>query len=167
MEEQIRSIQMGSVEDLKNFVTAVITEAAFDKITGYIDDAKNSGNAEILWGGDYDKTKGYFIEPTVILTSDPKFKTMEEEIFGPVLTIYIYEDDELDRTLDLLDETSPYGLTGAVFARDREVIVRVTERLRYAAGNLDRKSTRLNSSHVAISYAVFCLKKKKLYQLHI
>jgi|SRR5690625_115214 len=135
MEEQIRSIQMGSVEDLKNFVTAVITEAAFDKITGYIDDAKNSGNAEILWGGDYDKTKGYFIEPTVILTSDPKFKTMEEEIFGPVLTIYIYEDDELDRTLDLLDETSPYGLTGAVFARDREVIVRVTERLRYAAGN--------------------------------
>src|SRR5690625_5942938 len=116
MEEQIRSIQMGSVEDLKNFVAAVITEAAFDKITGYIDDAKNSGNAEILWGGDYDKTKGYFIEPTVILTSDPKFKTMEEEIFGPVLTIYIYEDE-------------------------------------------DRKSTRLNSSHVTISYAVFCLKK--------
>src|SRR5690625_3159800 len=96
MEEQIRSIQMGSVDDLKNFVTAVITEAAFDKITGYIDDAKNSGNAEILWCGDYDKTKGYFIEPTVILTSDPKFKTMEEEIFGPVLTIYIYEDDELE-----------------------------------------------------------------------
>lgn len=135
LEEQIRSIRMGSVEDLTNFVTAVITETAFDKITEYIEYAKSSGKAEILAGGNYDKKEGYFIEPTVILTSDPKFKTMEEEIFGPVLTIYVYDDNKLDETLTLLDETSPYGLTGAVFARDRKVISRVMERLRYAAGN--------------------------------
>src|SRR5699024_556538 len=132
---QIKSIRMGSVEDLKNFVSAVITEHAFDKITSYIDFAKNSDQAEILIGGNYDKKDGYFIEPTVILTSDPRFKTMEEEIFGPVLTVFVYDDDQLDQTLDLVDSTSPYGLTGAIFARDRYVVKKVSDRLKYAAGN--------------------------------
>lgn len=132
---QIRSVKMGTVEDFTNFMSAVITEQAFEKISGYIDYAKNAENAEILIGGGYDKSKGYFIEPTVIQTDDPHFKTMEEEIFGPVLTVFVFEDDRLDDTLDLVDSTSPYGLTGAVFARDRAVIQKVSERLNYAAGN--------------------------------
>lgn len=133
--DQIRSVKMGTVEDFKNFMSAVITEQAFEKISGYIDHARNAENAEILIGGGYDKSKGYFIEPTVIQTDDPHFKTMEEEIFGPVLTVFVFEDDQLDETLDLVDSTSPYGLTGAVFARDRAVIQKVSERLNYAAGN--------------------------------
>src|SRR5690606_15141410 len=132
---QISSIRQGSVEDFSNFVTAVIDEKAFDKISGYINYAQKAANAEIIAGGGFDKSKGFFIDPTVILTTDPHFKTMEEEIFGPVLTIYVYEDDQFEEVLDLVDGTSPYALTGAVFARDRTVINRVSEKLRYAAGN--------------------------------
>lgn len=132
---QISSIKQGSVEDFSNFMTAVIDEKAFDKISRYIDYAREAAKAEIIAGGGCDKSEGYFIEPTVILTTDPKFKTMEEEIFGPVLTIYVYEDKRFDEVVDLVDQTSPYGLTGAVFAQDRAVVNQVTDRLRYAAGN--------------------------------
>lgn len=132
---QVKSIKSGSPEDFSNFFTAVITETAFDKINGYIEFAKQSGEAEILAGGGADKSEGYFIEPTVILTENPRFKTMEEEIFGPVLTVYVYEDDDFEELLDLVDSTSPYGLTGAVFARDRSAIRKASDRLRYAAGN--------------------------------
>jgi 1-pyrroline-5-carboxylate dehydrogenase len=113
----------------------VIDERAFDKISGYIDQAKASPDAEILVGGNYDKSKGYFIEPTIILAKTPKFLTMEEEIFGPVLTVYRYDDDEYEATLDLLDDTSPYALTGAIFSQDRYVIEYTSERLQNCAGN--------------------------------
>lgn len=132
---QIKSIKQGSVEDFSNFMTAVIDERAFDKIAKYIDYAKSSDDAEIIAGGGYSKTEGYFIEPTVILTEDPHFKTMEEEIFGPVLTIYVYADDEFEEVLDLVDGTSPYGLTGAIFSRDRAIVKQAKDRLKYAAGN--------------------------------
>lgn len=132
---QIRSIKMGSVEDFYNFMTAVIDEKAFDKISGYIQFARDAAEAEIIIGGSCDKSEGYFIEPTVIVTTDPQFKTMKEEIFGPVLTIYVYEDDRFEEVVDLVDQTSPYGLTGSIFARDRGVVDMVNERLRYAAGN--------------------------------
>lgn len=132
---QIRSIKQGSVEDFSNFMTAVIDEKAFDKISEYIDHALKADDAEILIGGGCDKTEGYFVKPTVIVTTNPYFKTMQEEIFGPVLTIYVYQDDQFDEILDVVDNTSPYGLTGAVFARDRAIINQVSDRLRYAAGN--------------------------------
>ncbi len=132
---QIQTIKQGSVEDFTNFMTAVIDERAFDKIAKYIDYAQSSDEAEIIAGGGYSKTDGYFIEPTVILTDDPNFKTMEEEIFGPVLTVYVYADDEFDEVLDLVDGTSPYGLTGAIFARDRAIVNQAKDRLKYAAGN--------------------------------
>ncbi len=132
---QIKTIKQGSVEDFSNFVTAVIDERAFDKISGYIDFAKDSEDAEIIAGGGYSKTEGYFIEPTVIVASDPHFKTMEEEIFGPVLTVYVYDDEQFDEVLDLVDETSPYGLTGAIFSRDRSIIKLAADRLKNAAGN--------------------------------
>jgi 1-pyrroline-5-carboxylate dehydrogenase len=133
--EQVSSIKMGSPEDTSNFVNAVIDEKAFDKIAGYIDFIKEQGNAEIIAGGGYDKTVGYFIEPTIVVTTDPKFRTMCEEIFGPVLTIYVYDDNEWETTLDLVDSTSDYALTGAVMAKDRYAIDFAMKKLQNAAGN--------------------------------
>ena len=135
MVEGVQSFKMGSVEDFGNFVNAVIDEKSFDKIAKYIDNAKKSKDAKILVGGQYDKSKGYFIHPTVIEATDPKYTTMCEEIFGPVLTIYVYEADKFGETLTLLDETSPYALTGSIISRDRYAIELATERLRNAAGN--------------------------------
>ncbi len=135
MSEQLNSFKMGSPEDFTNFVNAVIDEKAFDKISSYIAEAKENPNTEIILGGNYDKSKGYFIEPTVIVTKDPNYITMCEEIFGPVLTIYVYEGKDFEKTLDLLDKTSPYALTGAIFAKDRAVIALATEKLRHSAGN--------------------------------
>jgi 1-pyrroline-5-carboxylate dehydrogenase len=133
----IKSFSVGSVEDFGNFVNAVIDEKSFDRIAGYIDNVKKSGgkNASILIGGDYDKSKGYFIQPTIIEVTDPKYVTMCEEIFGPVLSIHIYDADKYEETLKLLDETSPYALTGAVIAQDRHAIELATKELRNAAGN--------------------------------
>ncbi len=131
----LASFKMGSPEDFTNFINAVIDEKAFDKITSYIAAAKNDSNVEIIAGGNYDKSEGYFIEPTVIVTKDPNYTTMCDELFGPVLTIYVYEDDKYEETLELLDSTSPYALTGSIFAIDRQAVVTATEKLRYAAGN--------------------------------
>ncbi len=131
----VKTIKVGSPLDFTNFMTAVINEAAFDKIAGYIDYAKEHKDAEIITGGGYDKSKGYFIEPTTIVTTDPKFKTMEEEIFGPVLSIYVYKADEFEETLELCDKTSPYALTGAVFAQDRTAVAVAKDKLANAAGN--------------------------------
>ncbi len=131
----VKSFKMGSPGDPSNFITAVIDERAFDKIAGYIDYIKDASDAEILVGGGYDKSKGYFIEPTVVLTTNPKFKTMEEEIFGPVITIYVYEDEEFESTMELLNETSPYALTGSIFSQDRYAIEKATKMLSDAAGN--------------------------------
>jgi 1-pyrroline-5-carboxylate dehydrogenase len=133
--ETASTIRMGDPKDFRNFMGAVIDEAAFDRISEYIDFAKSSPDAEIIAGGGCDKSKGYFIEPTVILTTDPHFKLMEEEIFGPVLTVFVYPDSEYKKTLDLCDATSPYALTGSVFARDRYAIHLANRRLRHAAGN--------------------------------
>ena len=133
--KDLASIKMGNPEDFSNFMSAVIDERAFDKISSYIAEAKNDSDVEIIFGGDYDKSKGYFIQPTVIVAKDPKYRTMCEEIFGPVLTIYVYEDGKYEETLELLNNTSPYGLTGAVFAKDRGAITMATERLRHSAGN--------------------------------
>ncbi len=135
LKEQIESIKMGSPDDFTNFMTAVISKSAFNKITGYIDQAKKDEEAEVIIGGGYDDSKGYFIEPTVILTKDPHYVTMEEELFGPVLTVYVYKDDQWRDSLDLVDKTSPYGLTGAIFAKDRNVIVEASKKLENAAGN--------------------------------
>jgi 1-pyrroline-5-carboxylate dehydrogenase len=132
---QIEQIKMGSPLDFRNFMAAVIDENSFDRIMGYVDHAKNSSDAEILTGGKGDKSKGYFIEPTVVVTTDPRFKLMKEEIFGPVLTVYVYEDADLESTLELVDTTSPYALTGAIFAEDRQVIGHLSKALRHAAGN--------------------------------
>lgn len=132
--KDLQSIKMGSPEDFNNFVCAVIDEKAFDKITGYIADAKND-DVEIIAGGNYSKEEGYFIEPTVIVTKDPKYVTMQEELFGPVLTIYVYDENKWEETLDLVDNTSPYALTGAVFSRDRYATNEAFNRLRHAAGN--------------------------------
>ncbi len=132
---EVGKIKMGEPTDFKNFFTAVIDKGAFDTITGYIDFANDSEDAKILTGGKYDDSKGYFIEPTTIVTTDPRFKTMEEEIFGPVLTIYVYEDEEFEEALTLCDETSPYALTGAIWAQDRDALVTMSNRLRNAAGN--------------------------------
>lgn len=135
MKEDIASFKMGSVEDFTNFINAVIDENAFNSIASYIDFAKTADDAEIIIGGNYDKSKGYFIDPTVIKTNNPHFKTMEEEIFGPVLTIYVYEDEKYEETLELLDSTSPFALTGAIFARDRKAVQTAVCKLRNAAGN--------------------------------
>ncbi len=133
--EQVKSFKMGTVEDFTNFVNAVIDERAFDKITNYIAEVKKSKDAEIIVGGDYSKKEGYFIEPTVIVANDPKYTTMCEEIFGPVLTIYVYETKEFEKTLALVDDTSPYALTGSIFAKDRRAIAFAEEKLRHSAGN--------------------------------
>ena len=132
---QTESIKMGDPEDFTNFMCAVIDEASFDKLAMFIDNAKKDDETEIIAGGTYDKSEGYFIRPTVIVTKDPHYVTMEEELFGPVLTIYVYEADKFEETLDLLDSTSPYGLTGAIFAHDRYAVKVATDRLRHAAGN--------------------------------
>lgn len=135
LEADLASMKMGSPEDMSNFITAVISEASFDKLARYIDQAKNDSDAEIIMGGNYDKSKGYFIEPTVILTTNPKYTTMETELFGPVVTIYIYEDAKWSETLKLVDETSEYALTGAVFSQCRYAVEEATVALQNAAGN--------------------------------
>lgn len=133
--EDLSSMKMGGTEDFTNFINAVIDEKAFDKIANYIDNAKKAEGVEIIAGGNYDKSKGYFIEPTVILTKDPMYTTMCEEIFGPVLTIYVYHENHYEEALELVDQTSPYALTGAVFSQDRYAIELATKKLRNAAGN--------------------------------
>jgi 1-pyrroline-5-carboxylate dehydrogenase len=131
----LASIKMGGVEDFTNFVNAVIDEASFDKLAAAIDDAKASPDAEIVAGGSHDKSKGYFIAPTVIRVARPDYITMQEELFGPVLSLYVYDDEKIDETLDLLDRGSIYALTGAIFSNDRASIERYTERLTHTAGN--------------------------------
>jgi 1-pyrroline-5-carboxylate dehydrogenase len=135
MKQDFSEITVGIVDDFSNFVNAVIDEKAFDSIASYIDFAKNSSDAEIVLGGNYDKSKGYFVEPTVILAKTPNFKTLCEEIFGPVLTIYVYEDAKWEETLDIVDTTSPYALTGAIFSQDRYALETMTKKLSNAAGN--------------------------------
>lgn len=131
----VKTIKMGNPEDFSNFMTAVIDEASFDKLSMFIDRAKQDKDAEIIVGGEYDKSEGYFIQPTVIQAKDPHYVTMEEELFGPVLTIYVYPANEYEQTLELLDSTSPYGLTGAIFAQDRYAVDLATKKLVNAAGN--------------------------------
>lgn len=131
----LKSMKMGTVEDFTNFINAVIDEKSFNTIKKYIDNAKKDRKAKILVGGNCDKSKGYFIEPTVIEASDPRYASMCEEIFGPVLTIYVYDADNFDKALELVDTTSPYALTGSILSQDRDVIVHATNRLRHAAGN--------------------------------
>ena len=131
----IQSMKMGTVEDFSNFVNAVIDEKSFDNIAKYINKAKKDKKAKILVGGNFSKKNGYFVEPTVIETSDPKYLTMCEEIFGPVLTIYVYPTNQFEKTLDLLDKTSKYALTGAIISQDRASINLATDKLRHAAGN--------------------------------
>jgi 1-pyrroline-5-carboxylate dehydrogenase len=133
--EDLASMKMGTTEDFTNFINAVIDEKAFDKISGYIADVKAAKDAEIIAGGNYSKAEGYFIEPTVIVVDTPQYRTMCEEIFGPVLTIFVYEDADYETTLDILDATSPYALTGSIFSTDRAAIAIATEKLRHAAGN--------------------------------
>ena len=133
--QDVNSFKMGSTGDPKNFINAVISEISFDKISEYIEYAKNSNDAEILIGGNYDKSKGYFIEPTVIKTTDPKFKTMKEEIFGPVVTVYIYQDNDFNNVLELVDSTSDYALTGAVYSQDRYALDTAMKKLENSAGN--------------------------------
>tara|TARA_R110000787_G_scaffold96415_1_gene199711 strand:+ start:16571 stop:18196 length:1626 start_codon:yes stop_codon:yes gene_type:complete len=133
--EDINSFKMGSPEDMSNYITAVIHEGSFDKLASFIDQAKSDNDAEIIAGGNYDKSKGYFIEPTVILTTDPKYTTMSTELFGPVTTVYVYEDDAWEETLHLVDETSEYALTGAVMSEDRYALEQAVKILQNAAGN--------------------------------
>ncbi|WBL21532.1 L-glutamate gamma-semialdehyde dehydrogenase [Zunongwangia sp. HRR-M8] len=133
--EDVKSIKMGSPEDLTNFFSAVIHEKSFDKLSSYIEKAKEDDDAEIVVGGNCDKSKGYFVEPTVILAKDPHYTTMEEELFGPVVTIYVYEDDKWEETLHTVDNTSAYALTGAVFSADRYEAAKATDILQNAAGN--------------------------------
>lgn len=133
--KDVNSFKMGSPEDFSNFINAVIDERAFSKITGYIDRAKEHGDAEIIAGGDYDSSKGWFIQPTVIVSDDPMYESMQEEVFGPVLTIYLYDDDKYEETLELVDSTSPYALTGAIFSNDRFAIDLAMNKLVNAAGN--------------------------------
>lgn len=133
--EDVNSFKMGSPEDMSNFVTAVIHEGSFDKLAKYIDQAKSDSDAEIVVGGGYDKAKGYFIEPTVIETKDPKYTTMCTELFGPVITIYVYKDSDWRSTLELVDGTSEYALTGAVFSTDRYAAAEATKALENCAGN--------------------------------
>ena len=132
---EVAKIKTGDVSDFSCFMGAVIDNKAFKSVTSYIDYAKESADAEIIAGGGYDDSIGYFVEPTVILSTDPQFKTMKEEIFGPVLTIYIYKDEAFEQALKLCNDTSPYGLTGAIFAKDRYVIKKMADALRDAAGN--------------------------------
>ncbi|MGZ5242899.1 MAG: L-glutamate gamma-semialdehyde dehydrogenase [Bacteroidia bacterium] len=131
----VESFKMGVVEDFGNFINAVINEKSFDKLAKYIDDAKKSDKAEIIVGGKYDKSEGYFIEPTIIVTTDPHYVTMCEELFGPVLTVYVYDPKDWQKTLELVDKTSPYALTGAIISQDRKAIIEASNALSNAAGN--------------------------------
>lgn len=131
----LKSFKMGPTEDMSNFINAVIDEKSFDKLAKYIDAAKNDPSVEVIAGGNYDKSKGYFIAPTVLLAKDPKYTTMCEELFGPVLTIYVYEDDKFEETLDLVDSTGVYALTGSIFSQDRYAVNTATKKLVNAAGN--------------------------------
>lgn len=135
IEKDIKSFKMGSPEDTTNFINAVIDNRAFKKLSGYIEEAKADTDAEIIIGGGYSDEVGYFIEPTVIVTTNPKYKTMCNELFGPIMTIYIYEDEKWEETLDIIDSTSEYALTGAIFSGDRYVIDIATNKLENAAGN--------------------------------
>jgi len=135
MISELKTVKMGDVEDFTNFMNAVIDKAAFSKITGYIAAIEKSDEAEIVFGGGHDDSKGFFIEPTVAVTTNPRFCTMEEEIFGPVLTVYVYDDERFEETLHLCDETSPYGLTGAIFSQDRAAAALAERILVNAAGN--------------------------------
>jgi 1-pyrroline-5-carboxylate dehydrogenase len=133
--EDLKTLKMGPTEDFGNFINAVIDERSFNSISGYIEKARSNPLSEIIAGGKYDKSKGYFIEPTVILTKDPSSITMCEEIFGPVLTVYVYHEDNFEQTLELVDSTSPYALTGSIFSKDRYAVELATTKLRNAAGN--------------------------------
>lgn len=135
MAAALEEITMGNPQEFDHLINALIDQTSFDRVMGYIERAKASDKAEIVFGGTGDNTQGYFIQPTVIQVKDPKFVTMVEEIFGPVLSVYVYPDDAFAEILDLCDETSPYALTGAVFARDRHALTQAEQRLRYAAGN--------------------------------
>jgi 1-pyrroline-5-carboxylate dehydrogenase len=135
MKEELATMKMGGTEDFSNFINAVIDEKAFDKIMGYIMRAKNHPMVDVVAGGNGDKSKGYFIEPTILLCHDPLYETMVEEIFGPVLSVYTYYDEAFEETLRLVDQTSPYALTGAVIAQDRFAIELATQQLTHAAGN--------------------------------
>jgi len=135
LKEMMKTVKMGCVRDFSNFINAVIDEKAFNSITGYIDRAKASSDAEIVLGGSYDKSVGYFINPTVILAKTPDYESMVDEIFGPVLTVYVYDDNKYEETLKLCDETSAYALTGSIFARDRYALNFAMNTLRYSAGN--------------------------------
>ncbi|MDA3859706.1 MAG: L-glutamate gamma-semialdehyde dehydrogenase [Melioribacteraceae bacterium] len=132
---RLETVKMGDPEDFTNFVNAVIDKGAFETITGYIDYIKNADNAEIVFGGNYDDSVGYFIEPTFVVTTNPNFKTMEEEIFGPVFTLYVYDDEKYEETLNICNQTSPYALTGAIFAKDRNAVELANKILVNAAGN--------------------------------
>ena len=132
---EINKIKMGDCNDFTNFMTAVIDKRAFKKITGYIDRAKNDSDCHIVVGGNSDNSKGWFIEPTIIVTKNPESETMVEEIFGPVLTVYVYDDKDFDSVLDLCDKASPYALTGSIFSSDEENIQKAYDRLRFTAGN--------------------------------
>ncbi len=134
--EDLKSIKMGGTEDFPNFINAVIDERAFNSITGYIEKARANPLNEIIAGGTYDKSKGYFIAPTVIVSKDPSSITMCEEIFGPVVTIYVYHEENFEQTLELVDSTSPYALTGAIFSKDRYALELAARKLTNAAGNL-------------------------------
>ena len=135
LENTIREIKMGPPEDFRNFFNAVIDESSFDKLSGYIERAKTDKEAEVIIGGGYDKSIGYFIEPTIILTTDPDYVTMKEELFGPILSIFVYEDDRYEETLEIINNTSRYALTGSVFSQDRPPIEMALRKLRDAAGN--------------------------------
>jgi 1-pyrroline-5-carboxylate dehydrogenase len=135
MKTDLDSMKMGGTEDFSNFINAVIDEASFDKLAAYIENAKNSKDAKIVYGGHCDKSKGYFIQPTIIQVSNPHYRTMCEELFGPVLTVYVYKDNEFEQMLDIVDKTGIYALTGSVFARDRHAIELASRKLRNAAGN--------------------------------
>jgi len=135
IQRDVASFKMGPTEDFENFINAVITEASFDKLAKYIDEAKNDISVELVTGGKYDKTEGWFIEPTVFRVDDPHYVTMCEELFGPVLTIYVYEDKDFSKVIDIVDKTSIYALTGSIISQDRYAIAEATQRLRNAAGN--------------------------------
>ena len=135
LEAQVAELRMGDVSDFSNFMGAVIDGSSFKTQKEAIDEARASSKAEIVAGGDYDDSEGYFVSPTVIQTEDPGYRTMSEELFGPVVTTYVYDDKRWSDTLDLVDSTAPYGLTGAVFADDRFAVEEAHQKLRYAAGN--------------------------------
>ncbi|MGH9362370.1 MAG: L-glutamate gamma-semialdehyde dehydrogenase, partial [Thermoanaerobaculia bacterium] len=132
--DELATVRMGPPTDFRNFMAAVIDKTAFDRIMGYIEFARGAAEAEIVFGGKGDDATGYFVEPTVVLTTDPRFKLMREEIFGPVATVFVYEDGAIEETLELVDTTSPYALTGCIFARDCHEMAYLTRRLRHAAG---------------------------------